>query len=90
MIAENIQWHKDALCANEDPELWFYEPVLGRGIDTALRLQIKAAKSICSDCPVRNLCLEQGLEDENMIAGTIWGGFLWQERRLMRRKSRVA
>lgn len=89
-MIENKEWHKQALCANEDPELWFYEPISGSGIDAKLRLQIKTAKSICSDCPVKNLCLEQGLEAENMIIGTIWGGFLWQERKLMRKKTKAA
>ena len=82
-------WHDEAACNNHpDPELWFYE---GRHYDDEQKLQayrIIEALDICSECPVSNLCLKQGLEDENLIAGTIWGGMLYSERLVIAGKNR--
>jgi len=77
-------WHTQALCAGEDPEFWFYDSTKGRSINLETEKKIKIAKSICSDCPVRLKCLEQGMEEENLIQGTIWGGLtLWDRQRLV-------
>lgn len=37
------------------------------------------AMAICQECPIRTLCLEQGMREENIEHG-IWGGMLAGER----------
>jgi hypothetical protein len=77
-------WHNQALCANEDSEFWFYESPKGGGLSIEIQKRIKVAKQICSDCSVKLKCLEQGMEAENLIQGTIWGGLtLWDRQRLI-------
>lgn len=54
-------WMGEALCAQTDPEVFF--PTIGRaGAE---------AKRVCAVCPVRQDCLEYGIE--NGLQG-IWGG----------------
>ena len=75
-------WQKDALCANHpDPDLWWYEfPKFKDEIELQVLRTIEAIQ-ICNDCPVRELCLKQGLEDENLKGGSVWGGLMNLERR---------
>lgn len=78
------EWHSQALCANEDSTFWFYENPKGGSLSPEVQKVIKTAKKICSDCPVKVECLAQGIETENLIAGTIWGGLtLWDRQRLI-------
>lgn len=69
-------WHKGALCAQTDPELFF--PEKGVGINVALR--------ICGQCEVRRQCLEESLANDETYG--IWGGTTEHERRMMRRERR--
>lgn len=67
-------WAQDALCAQIDPEIFF--PNKGESI--------KQAVSICSQCPVRQECLDAALEEEAASSGYgrygIRGGLTARER----------
>jgi len=78
------EWHEQAACANHpDPELWWYKSYKHNDERRLQILRMIEAVSICNDCPVRELCLKQGLEDENLHGGSIWGGLMNYERRVM-------
>lgn len=62
-------WQADAVCAQTDPDS-FYP---ARGGST------KAAKLVCSGCPVIEECLEFALEHEERHG--VWGGLSERERR---------
>ena len=68
-------WHAEAACRGMDPDIFY--PVGGGA-------SLEAPK-ICSECPVRQQCLEQGANDEYGI----WGGWHPYERRLMKRQRRL-
>lgn len=75
-------WHEEASCANHpDPDLWWYEFSKFKDETDLQVLRTVEAIQICNDCPVRELCLKQGLEDENVQGGSIWGGLMTLERR---------
>lgn len=62
-------WHKDAPCAQSDPDAWFPE----KGGSTA------DAKRICAGCDVREQCLQWALDNEERFG--VWGGHSERERR---------
>lgn len=64
---EKQDWRKDALCLDQDPELFF--PLGNKNKDQKRILQ---AKMICYDCPVSEQCLTAGV-GYNVYDG-IWGG----------------
>jgi WhiB family redox-sensing transcriptional regulator len=75
-------WRHDAICAAEDPELFFPVGDNGRYEGPAL-VQIAEAKAVCRRCPVREQCLQWALatgQDEG-----VWGGLTEIERRQLRR-----
>lgn len=69
-------WHEQALCRFEDPDLWWY----GSRQDDWEVIRASCAIKICNECPVKAECLKQGLEPENLHGGSIWGGLLGSER----------
>ena len=73
-------WHKDAICAQTDPEAFFPS----KGGST------REAKKICmNECPVREQCLEVALLSEERHG--IWGGLSERERRkVVRERKRDA
>ena len=71
--AEERTWMIDARCLDADPEAFFPE----KGGST------REAKRICSDCPVRESCLDYALENDERFG--IWGGMSERERRRLRR-----
>jgi WhiB family transcriptional regulator, redox-sensing transcriptional regulator len=76
-------WELRANCLDEDPEL-FFPP--GQG--SQLQPQILAARRLCTNCVVREPCLEYALTT-NQNEG-IWGGLTADERADMRRRQRAA
>ena len=77
-----MDWRHQAVCRDEDPELFF--PVGNSG--PALS-QIASAKLVCNRCPVTTQCLNWALET-GQDSG-VWGGMSEDERRaLKRRKTR--
>jgi len=72
---EPLEWQKDSLCAQTDPEAFFPE----KGGST------RDAKKICSTCEVRSQCLEYALENDERFG--IWGGLSERERRKLRKRA---
>ena len=54
-----------ALCKNMDTNDWFPENGAGRG------KRYRAAKALCQRCPIREPCLQHGVETG---AYGVWGG----------------
>lgn len=71
------QWRDQAVCLDEDPELFF--PIGSAGPALA---QITAAKLVCARCPVTSQCLAWALDSGEDIG--VWGGTDADERRSMR------
>lgn len=84
-IAENPEWHEQAECRKYDYAMWWYDypdrnDRIGR---QEVVYQVLTAIRICQECPVKNLCLKQGLEPENLHNGSIWGGLIYSERKAL-------
>ncbi|MEU5951353.1 WhiB family transcriptional regulator [Streptomyces sp. NPDC047525] len=75
-----MEWMTSALCAREDPELFF--PVTATG--PALREEL-AAKRICLRCPVLRPCLTWAI-DSGQAYG-VWGGTNAEQRAVLRQKA---
>jgi WhiB family redox-sensing transcriptional regulator len=69
-----MDWRHEAICREEDPELFF--PV---GTSGPALLQVEQAKAVCRRCPVTEECLAWALES-GQDAG-VWGGMGEDERR---------
>ena len=78
-----MDWRHNAVCREEDPELFF--PIGNTG--PAL-LQIEEAKAVCRRCPVIEQCLQWALES-GQDSG-VWGGLSEDERRAMTAAERLA
>lgn len=76
-------WRNDAACRDTDPDLFFPVGTTGPAID-----QIRSAKQVCSECLVREPCLEYALQS-NQDSG-VWGGTSEEERRAIRRQRAAA
>jgi len=80
-VASNQQWQDEAACRQIPVEL-FFPPA---------EQESEVAKRVCSDCLVREPCLEFALAEGERFG--IWGGLTSQERRSVaakRRKARLA
>ena len=78
-------WHAEGNCNNHpDPDLWHYENARFADEQRLEVLRSVEAITLCRSCPVKDKCLEEGLEPENIQYwggwGTIWGGLLMSER----------
>ena len=74
-----MDWRHDALCRDEDPELFF--PI---GTAGPAATQVAAAKLVCQRCPVVEPCLTWALET-GQDAG-VWGATSEDERRALKRR----
>ncbi|GGR85856.1 transcriptional regulator WhiB [Micromonospora fulviviridis] len=74
-----MDWRHDAVCRDEDPELFF--PI---GTSGPALLQVEQAKAVCRRCPVTDHCLQWALES-GQDAG-VWGGMSEEERRAVKRR----
>ena len=88
-MLKDRSWHAEGLCnGHPEPDLWHYDNSPKPEIkDEQVERSVKAIR-ICSDCPVKWDCLQQGIEPENLLwsidgHGSIWGGRLTSERALM-------
>lgn len=78
------------LCKGHDnPDLWFSDTIEaeGRGrpskADVAIAIRnSRLALAICGKCPVKDECLTEGMQPDNIDYG-IWGGTLSGERLLL-------
>lgn len=69
---DNPDWQKAGACHGKGTDLWFPP----RGTPTA---KILEAKRICSDCPIKQQCLDYALWHGDRAG--IWGGKTEKERR---------
>ena len=76
-------WRELAACRDTDPDLFFPIGTTGAALD-----KIAAAKEVCQDCSVKDLCLEFALKT-NQDSG-VWGGTSEEERRQIRRERNAA
>lgn len=72
----NATWRQHAACRGLDPEI-FYPPS---------DEESEEAKSVCGECPVRQLCLEHALVHRERDG--VWGGLTERERRRIVRQRR--
>ena len=73
--ADAWEWQLRASCRDEEPALFFH-PDGERGAQR--RERHRAAKAICTQCPVRTACLDHSLRVPELF-GT-WGGVSEEER----------
>jgi WhiB family redox-sensing transcriptional regulator len=78
--ATSMDWRHRAVCAEEDPELFF--PIGDTG--PALR-QAEEAKAVCRRCPVMDQCLTWALTTGQDHG--VWGGTSEADRRSARRRA---
>ena len=83
LLLESGVWRNTASCRDTDPTLFFPVGTTGTALD-----QIAAAKAVCSDCNVMDLCLEFALTT-NQDSG-VWGATSEEERRQIRRERNAA
>lgn len=57
----NNETFEDALCVDSSVDFFSYKPEV-----------IKQAKGICDECPIKRICLEKALENEERFG--VWGG----------------
>ena len=74
-----MDWRHEALCRDEDPELFF--PI---GTTGPAATQVEQAKVVCRRCPKVEPCLTWAL-DTGQDAG-VWGGTSEDERRALKRR----
>jgi len=72
-------WESDALCAIEDPAIFYLDLGASAG----------PAKAVCALCPVRSECLDFALRNMDSVESPgywgIWAGTTERERRAMLR-----
>jgi len=74
-----------ALCASSQfPDRWYPE-MRGNAIPDEEIMSINMALQICDACPIRQQCLEIGMQEIDVRYG-IWGGMLAGERLALRAK----
>ena len=93
-IDELLEFDEHAECGKHiDPDLWFSEETDSdgrRGGPTNEEVQATIDKTIqaiqiCNTCKVKDLCLIEGMREENLTYG-VWGGMMSGERMLLARK----
>ena len=72
----NLSWRQRAACRGVDPDIFY----------PASDEEAEAAKAVCSQCPVRQPCLEYALA--NRERDGVWGGATERERRRILRQRR--
>ena len=93
MTLPDKRWHAEGNCnAHPDPDLWHYENSIYPDERALQVLRSVEAITLCRTCPVKDKCLAEGLEPENVQFwggwGTIWGGMLVSERyRMLKHRS---
>ncbi|TNY38169.1 WhiB family transcriptional regulator [Thermomonospora catenispora] len=82
MLNPDKHWTDDAICRGADPELFY---PINYSVPVMVE-QVREAKFICAQCPVRAECLDWALRAGEPDG--IWGGTTPEERRYLRRELR--
>ena len=76
----------DAIVGNcttdPNPDWWFHEIPNGGHQPTMLKRiapEVQYALNLCKTCPKKEVCLKEGMKQENIVYG-IWGGVLAGDR----------
>lgn len=72
--SHELDWHDEGICAQTDPDAFYPET----GQDGT------AAKKVCRECPVRDLCLQWAFEIGDTWA--VMGGLTYAERLMFRKQ----
>lgn len=86
-----LDWMDKAECIGADTKLFFPDHKLAKGAKEGAN-SYKRARAYCNDCEVQPQCLHYAMKmfpDCNDDYG-MWGGMSPRERRLYKRKSRLA
>lgn len=71
-------------CTNTDPDVWFSDR---DSMDVhSSASTIRTAKALCKMCPVKTLCLEYAILNDEQHG--IWGGLSTQDRRKLKKTNR--
>jgi WhiB family transcriptional regulator, redox-sensing transcriptional regulator len=74
-------------CADVDPELFFPQEIEVTKTKTIGKyVNLKAARQICSTCPLKVACLDYGLRNHEI---GIWGGLTETQRDDLRKTNRI-
>lgn len=84
-IVESLSWQADALCRDNDAEIFFSPSGEGR---SARRMREESAKVVCAQCPVIAQCKQFALAANEPFG--VWGGMTARERSLRRASERKA
>jgi len=79
-LAEGIREHGSTACQQTDPDAWFPE-------GGTPNPQMQPAIQLCNACPVRELCLQFALV--NNEAHGIWGGMNSRQRQRLRKSNKA-
>ena len=79
MLTVATEWRQLAACRDSEPSLFFPIGSTGPAVE-----QITDAKAICTQCQVREECLQYALQT-NQESG-VWGGYAEDERRRVRKR----
>ena len=71
---------QEVSCRESDPDAWFPDE------ENPLGNKYTMAKRLCGKCPVRDLCLEFALVNEEQHG--LWGGMTHRERQKLRARGR--
>ena len=75
VLLDEIDKHGEPICSQSDPEAWY--PEKGEAV--------AAAKNLCKACPLKDICLEFSIVNQETHG--IWGGVgAGERRRLVKRR----
>lgn len=77
-------WYDQAACAGRDTRMFYSEQDANHVADFQAAAQVRRAKQVCSNCPVRQACLIHAFVHLERFG--IWGGLTARERKTERRK----
>lgn len=80
--SDNFNWMKEAKCKDIPTSVFFPENLTSVGYREAAA----RGRQICSDCPVKEPCLDYALQHESL---GFWAGTTERDRRFMRRKNKI-
>lgn len=83
-VVENYDWQKDGSCVGMDQEIFFHP---WNDTPRSRERRERAAKIVCSGCPVQKLCLDWSIKVQEPYG--VWGGVGEDERRRILRKQRI-